>query len=215
MLVGIRLDEAVERMVKYLCSEQIDISAVTFHAYEHQGKTLLGRLTEIDRSTVTASLSRLKPIDERRKALEVHLRNCGLANVFTAVRDDLKAWIAVSVFENALQKGVSFQLHETGESGVRGPQSYFGVFAAYTNSSVVDVSIGSWALKRGEAALAALSDEIELRDWPHGGKAFSIESEDTWNRRRPGIEKFVKAVMADRRRDETTAESGPDARPHE
>ena len=71
VLVGLGVDEAAERMVKFLCSEQLDISAVTFHAFEHQGKTLLARQVEIDRKAVVPSRRGSEPIQQRRKALQV------------------------------------------------------------------------------------------------------------------------------------------------
>lgn len=194
-------------MVKFLCSEQLDISAVTFHAFEHQGKTLLARQVEIDRKGVVRSRRGLEPIPQRREALQRYLQECGLADVFGTICGDLRAWIAVTVFENALRKGVSFQLDEIGPSGVRGPQSYFGVFAAYTQPGIVDVSINHWALKRGEAALAKLGDEIAIRDWSHGGQAFSVESEEDWKRCRPAMEEFVKAIMASRQLDWPSSKS--------
>ena len=211
VLVGLGVDEATERMVKFLCSEQLDISAVTFRAYEHQGNTLLVRQVEIDRKAVVPSRRGSQPIQQRREALQSYLLECGLADLFGTVCADLRAWIKVtaSVFENALQKGVSFQLDEFGPSGVRGPQSYFGVFAAYTGSGIIDVSIGQWALKRGEAALEKLGNEIALRDWSHGGQVFSIESEEDWRKCRSSMEAFVEAVMEARRLDWPVA--GPTA----
>ena len=205
VLVGLGVDEAAERMVKFLCSEQLDISAVTFHAFEHQGKMLLARQVEIDRKAVLPSRRVSEPIQQRRQALQIYLLECGLTELFGTVCADLRAWITASKFENALRKGVSFQLDEVGPSGVRGPQSYFGVFAAYTQEGVVDISIGQWALKRGEAALARLSNDIALRDWPHGGQAFSIESEEDWNRCQPAMEALVQAVMANRQLDGAVA----------
>ena len=207
VLVGLGVDEAAERMVKFLCSEQLEISAVTFHAFEHQGKTLLGRQVEIDHKGVVSSRRGLEPIPQRREALQSYLQECGLADLFGAICADLRAWITVSVFVNALRKGVSFQLDEFGPSGVRGPQSYFGVFAAYTRPGAVDLSIGQWALKRGEAVLAKLGDEITLRDWSHGGQAFSVGSEEDWKRCRPAMEEFVKAVMENRQLDWPVAKS--------
>ena len=207
VLVGLGVDEAAERMVKFLCSEQLDISAVTFHAFEHQGKTLLARQVEIDRKTVVASRRGSEPIQQRRQALQSYLLECGLTELFATVCADLRAWITASAFENALRNGLSFQLDEFGPSGVRGPQSYFGVFAAYTRSGVVDISINRWALKRGEAALANLGNEITLRDWPHGGRALSIESEEDWKQCRGAVEAFVKAVMEHRQLDWPVADS--------
>ena len=207
VLVGLGFDEAAERMVKFLCSERLEISAVTFHAFEHQGKTLLARQVEIDREAVVPSRRGLEPIQQRRQALQSYLLECGLTDLFGSVCADLRAWITANVFENALKNGVSFQLDEFGPSGGRGPRSYFGVFAAYTQSGVVDINIGQWALNRGEAALAKLGDEIALRDWSHGGQAFSVESEEDWKRCRPAMEAFVKAVMEDRRLDWPVAKS--------
>ena len=48
VLVGLGVDEPTERMVNYLVRSGVDISLLTFHCFEQDGKTLFARQVEVD-----------------------------------------------------------------------------------------------------------------------------------------------------------------------
>ena len=50
VLVGLGVDEPTERMVNYLVRSGVDISLLTFHCFEQDGKTLFARQVEVDSS---------------------------------------------------------------------------------------------------------------------------------------------------------------------
>ena len=50
VLVGLGVDEPTERMVNYLARSGVDISLLTFHGFEQDGKTLFARQVEVDSS---------------------------------------------------------------------------------------------------------------------------------------------------------------------
>ena len=50
VLVGLGVDEPTERMVNYLARSGVDISLLTFHCFEQDGKTLFARQVEVDSS---------------------------------------------------------------------------------------------------------------------------------------------------------------------
>ena len=47
ILVGLGLDSATERIARWLNTAGVDISAITFHGFEHSGQTLLARQVEV------------------------------------------------------------------------------------------------------------------------------------------------------------------------
>ena len=60
VLVGLGVDEPTERMVNYLVRSGVDISLLTFHCFEQDGKTLFARQVEVDSSnTPVASRHRV------------------------------------------------------------------------------------------------------------------------------------------------------------
>ena len=50
VLVGLGVDQTTERMVNYLARSGIDISLLTFHCFEQDGKTLFARQVEVESS---------------------------------------------------------------------------------------------------------------------------------------------------------------------
>ena len=50
VLVGLGVDETTERMVNFLARRGVDISLLTFHGFEQDGKTLFARQVEVDSS---------------------------------------------------------------------------------------------------------------------------------------------------------------------
>ena len=50
VLVGLGVDQTTERMVNYLACSGVDISFLTFHCFEQDGKTLFARQVEVDSS---------------------------------------------------------------------------------------------------------------------------------------------------------------------
>ena len=50
VLVGLGVDQTTERMVNYLARSGVDISFLTFHCFEQDGKTLFARQVEVDSS---------------------------------------------------------------------------------------------------------------------------------------------------------------------
>lgn len=47
-LVGLGADDRTERMVKFLAGNRLDISLLTFHRFDHAGKTLLAKQVGVD-----------------------------------------------------------------------------------------------------------------------------------------------------------------------
>ena len=78
-LVGLGVDDNATRMVKYLAKQGVEIDLLTFHAYEHEGKTLLARQVELEsiapEPTVTTSSRRA----QRRKDNEERIRGMGIS----------------------------------------------------------------------------------------------------------------------------------------
>ena len=52
VLVGLGVDEPTERMVNYLVRSGVDMSLLTFHCFEQDGKTLFARHMEVDGSNI-------------------------------------------------------------------------------------------------------------------------------------------------------------------
>ena len=88
-LVGLGTDDRTERMVRFLADNSgMDISLLTFHGFEYDGKTLLAKQVEVE----GASEADLRPtrryvsVAERRETLERRIEEHGVSELFGAVR---------------------------------------------------------------------------------------------------------------------------------
>ncbi len=71
VLVGLGVDDATARMVRFLADRGVDISLLTFHGYAYDGKTLLARQMQ---SEPKPNPSPRRPgLRERRERLEQHI----------------------------------------------------------------------------------------------------------------------------------------------
>ena len=87
-LVGLGADDRTERMVRFLAENSgMDISLLTFHGFEYNGKTLLAKQVEVEAAAEPGP--RRKPrlsTSEKREELERRVGDSGVAGTFKAVR---------------------------------------------------------------------------------------------------------------------------------
>ena len=99
-LVGLGVDAATERMVKFLAENSgMDISLLTFHGFRHDSKTLLAKRVEVDGAEVP-SPKQSKPSPSREERLEKILgiaESHGVKETFSKIRASfLDNWSEVS-----------------------------------------------------------------------------------------------------------------------
>ena len=196
VLVGLGIDETTLRIARFINDGPHDIEVITFYSFRDSEGTLLARQLPVQRDEPSArrTTSTRLSIEQRRQQLEQHLDDCGLRTRFEAVRDTLREQMPTGTFEDARRYGVSLQLDVRGPTGIRGPRPYFGVFAAYRSTGVVEISLGTITEKQHKADYAKLASRVQLSDWQHGGRAIVIESDDQWEQIKPHIREFAAAV---------------------
>ena len=89
-LVGLGADDQTERMVRFLADNSgMDISLLTFHGFEHDGRTLLAKQVEVEGATdlVPRSAKPYLTVAETKKRLEMRIEESGVSDLFGAVRD--------------------------------------------------------------------------------------------------------------------------------
>ena len=82
-LVGLGADARATRMVDFLKTRGVDISLLTFHGYEHEGKTLLVRhVREADEAVRRFRGGEKKSREESRLAVDEFAENQGIKDIF-------------------------------------------------------------------------------------------------------------------------------------
>ena len=85
MLVGLGANARATRMVDFLAARGVDVSLLTFHGYEHEGKTLLARQVRAEPEATEAARggrNRQQSREERHRAVNEFAENQGVSDIF-------------------------------------------------------------------------------------------------------------------------------------
>ena len=86
MLVGLGTDARATRMVNFLKNQGVDISLLTFHGYEHEGKTFLARQVWVESDPTEEFRGRKESREERRRKRRLVIaefaENHGVSDIF-------------------------------------------------------------------------------------------------------------------------------------
>ena len=182
VLVGLGSDNKIERMVKFLADNSgMDISLLTFHGYEYDGKTLLAKQVEVEGETDSQvspqrRRSRYVRMAERRRRLDDSIRAYGVQDLFdnsmSMFRDNWR-----NPGERLGVSGTSVRLRDRTESGRASWRSY---------ARVGPDSDGKIRVIFYPRAIALCSDEfrpaieqIPFQTFPGGREGQALEIPDT------------------------------------
>ena len=104
-LVGLGADEGAQRMVAYLAERDVDISLLTFHGYDNEGKTLLARQLEGSETREAGSKPRTSSAERRR----THVERAGELGISGLWQDAVRA-LSVASDGYATKSGITFYL---------------------------------------------------------------------------------------------------------
>ena len=86
-LVGLGVDDRTERMVKFIANNGLDMSLLTFHGFELEGKTLLAKQVEVEGGMASErpQTARYSSRSERQAALDQRIEEYGARALFDEV----------------------------------------------------------------------------------------------------------------------------------
>ena len=130
LLVGLGADDKTERMVRFLAENSgMDISLLTFHGFDYDGKTILAKQVEVE---APAELDqrpsrRTVSVAEKRERLERLIEESGVSEQFAAVRNMFREhWPESSTSPQIY--GLSIQLRRQPGLGTRASYAYIQVW---------------------------------------------------------------------------------------
>ena len=151
VLVGLGVDPDAERMVKFLAeSVGMDMSLITFHGFNHDGKTILAKQVEVEgRGNIdNRSGSRKLTMEQRRASLNSLVREFGVEGLFDSVTEMFKEnWPESTHIPTA--KGIGLSIRLPGRSGHRGDNPAY---------------VGIYPKKGGEVVIAFYQKAVELSE---------------------------------------------------
>ena len=198
VLIGLGVDEAAERMARFVSTGEVDLSVITFHGFRRDGDTFLARQMDVSPADRRRTPRRAQTKVERRRALRDYLEEHGYKQLFDRVCSDIRKRLPQQGrWEELGKKGIGFQLTEPGDSGRS--MTYFGVRAGYVGQGIYSVSIlpraEYWG---GEEALGRLGKSVDLSKWSYGGHVLTFKSCEEWEQARSAVLEFADAVVQGR-----------------
>lgn len=191
-LVGLGVDDRTERMVKFLTENSgMDISLLTFHGFNYEGKTILAKRVEVDGAVSPSPNSKKQNLskEERLGLLKDLARDFGAGDTFSKVRGQfLESWQSVSEIVRTnhtamrLRRNTSFIWHSS----------------IVPESGRVRIFFYPWTIERCEDAFESAKAEIpyETRyynnEWGDGID-FLIEQGE-WETHGESLAKLIQSI---------------------
>ena len=198
-LVGLGVDDRTERMVRFLAENSgMDISLLTFHGFEYDGKTILAKRVEVE---ATAELdrrptNRYVSVAERRATLERWIEESGTSEQFDAARNMFREhWPESST--SPQMYGLSIQLRRQAGLGRRASYAYIQVW-----KGGIGIVFHPKAKQLCLEEFGKRVQEIRYDTWPqnrdpledsHASIQFKVNPEE-WEKHKESLTTLVRAV---------------------
>lgn len=193
ILVGLSVDDRTRRMVDFLSKSGLDISLITFHAFNKGDNLFLARQVEVQvreppgqqkRYTKSANLEALKALANKigsAKLLET------MAQFF---RNELPA------YEWPSRSGYSYSLIERTERGTPSYRVYVAIYVSESHPKEVQLVFNRRARQAAEESFKKFLSEHSKRFKDKSGHLETyVKSELDWNNLNKSIEPLLKDII--------------------
>ena len=199
-LVGLGVDARTERMVTFMANTGMDISLLTFHAFDHDGKIFLARQVHVDAADAPqpSTTKRTPNRAERMENLRKQARENGVLDLFTASQDMFRGnWpVSMDIAPRKVSLAIRLRIY-TGKS--RTPRSYARIDPTW--GRVVILVFYPLAVALCMKEFRRLSEKIPFRTWPRDRdlrdgdvEAQFILAPDEWETHKDELYALTKGV---------------------
>ena len=203
VLVGLGVDDRTERMTRFLAENSgMDISLLTFHGFEYDGKTILAKRVEVEGSEDgdTQPARRRLSRAERRNLLSSRAREFGVHELFDDVRAMFREnWLGSG--EYPIRIGMNVTLPHRAHSGRRVRRRYARVGP---NNRGVNIVFYPWAVELCTNEFRKPIEQIPFQTWPKGREAQALKvpnteiqfslTADEWETHKDRLTELARAV---------------------
>ena len=170
VLVGLGVDDRTERMARFLAENSgMDISLLTFHGFEYDGKTILAKRVEVEGSEDSDARPARRRLSraERRNLLNGQAREFGVYDTFEDVKAMFREnWLGSE--ERPRNLGMNITLPSQAESGRRVRHRYARVDPLAGSGGRVRIVFYPRAANLCRDEFIPMIDEIGGGTYPRG-----------------------------------------------
>ena len=171
ILVGLGVDDRARRMTEFLADSSLDISLITFYAFELDGQTLLARQTEVA-SRIDRTTSQKYNRETNWQILQEKMAAGGVNELFEEIRKVVKACMPNRTYEWPNRSTLAFSLPGHTETGSPSNYVYVSLVIDPKQSHRVGVAImeRAWQLVKDkfESFQSDVSDKLQIDDYWSG-----------------------------------------------
>lgn len=199
VLVGLGLESHAERMARWLRDKGVDIEALTFHAFEVPGQTLLARQVEVATDVQSRPQSGGRPPqpDPVARAAEF-----GAQQLYVdAYRMVASCFDETPCSVHTFRNGVNFTLPPTDDRKIRRYPAWGGVYVRTEAREQVKIYVQPAAFEACPAEHETLIGQMQAlgvstNQGETGGSALVIDSPETLEKATAPITQFFAAATA-------------------
>jgi len=193
ILVGLGVDDTTRRIVSFLAESDIDVSLITFHAFEDAGRILLARQLEVEAKPLPGTSSITK--EGNLKALQERIGSLQVGNFYNDMAGFFQK--SLSAYQWPNQTGYSYYLPELTESGSAANRVFVSLNLDDSRQGQTQVLIHPRGVEAagGSESISRLSgDRWELRQ--NGSAGRWITSAQEWGESVSAFEQLCAAIVA-------------------
>lgn len=192
VLIGLGADDRARRMVSFLADSDIDMSLITFHAFQENGRILLARQVEVEAKpppdTGDTKAERARKLKRKVEALGIEGYYYKLAEFF---RDQLSA------YEWPNPGGYSYYLTELTETGSQTNRVYVSLYVYDNSPGKVEVRIQPRAVEAASNVFDVFKQNLggRVKQRSDGGAEIWIGSWQDWEAISENFQKLCPAIV--------------------
>lgn len=192
VLVGLGVDNKARRMVSFLAESDIDISLITFQAFEDEGMTFLSRQVEVEGGQAQGISPRTKK--ENLEQLYRRVRQLNIEDFYQKMADFFRDRLTAYEWPNL--GGFSYYLPEPTESGSESNRVYVSLYISDSQPGKVEVRVHPRAVEAAKGDRSKSAQQIPNITMRHDGAAsLTVNSLEEWNGLLPVLEAFCQDVL--------------------
>lgn len=203
VLVGLGVDKRAERMARFLQASSVNISVLTFYAFQHGDETLLARQVEVEATNENDSQSRhsqkktaSKTARERQQSLSDHLSERELSDLFEDIIQTISTVLPGSSPRTG-SWGVNFRL--------RFGRRLLRICHIWLRAAGIVVTLHATDETHNTDSLSDLVKRAEAAGWHRQSNkdafaGITITDTEDWAEKRSVVTEFVKEAAALRRK---------------
>ena len=192
VLVGLGVDERAKRMVAFLADSEIDISLITFHGFDKEGKVFLAKQIEV-KGGIPGTPGTKK---DNLEKLQQRVAKLGLARFYYKVAAFFRDKLVAYEWPNA--GGYSYYLPELTDTGSESNRVFVSLYLYDTQPGKTKIQIHQRAI----GAAGSVFDQFKLKVGkklgikPDGAAEIWASSQNEWEKLAPEFDMLCQAIIA-------------------